>query len=1096
MGAGSSVKSSEDGAAATFRQGDQADLEQRLRERDRQLAELSATVERLKRGLAKPGVGPASGAAASGELGSTDPLPTGDFRPSEESPNTIDLLFCHVESGAAAARTLNDRFLDLCERKPRTQAHLFSSPETALTPERKTLLEQTATGCKMIALVMTQAIFDRGDVRYLLRCALHYNRKVELVHVVEEAPFPSDSSVPPYLHSLFNAKSISYLGDYVETAAQQLHTRFVNSVGERAVALAQGSAAVKQLHVHPVFLIRIGEFGCAGCQSVFPNESALRCIRQDCQTPYCIQCAQAAVALLPAERLESDHEHPLVKGGPGAQFACSKCATTDNIGLCFRCTECEHVRCIPCSYGALRLGQAVDSVSVSGAHQHVLKLKTKIQHHALEDYECAGCEKKHRRTRYECDRCRQLFCLFCVPSLASGQPLPEFVADEDPHVIHKAVFLSHKRSSGQAVAGRLFEGLKADFDCFLDSEARFKIHDLEEIVRRCDTFVFIMTDGILQSEWCLKELRAAISGRKPIVVVRHIEYPIPKAWPEGMQDVGPAIEKAPKVVWMAEFNQECINKLKRQYLGPRTVDQDAFFKDAWESLDFASSPESRELVSWTYDPVKMQLDLDACIYCSAYYFPGAAGKTKKVQVDVSDQPLEQHIRMDHVRHRMPELPALRTLEANWRHSLAFLLQYQSHYYDQIEKLKLGNVGDVNSVWQLVSKLPRLRSLTFLSADLKTLPPVQPVLHQIDQLKIILMYSDPAQAEVEALLNVCPNLNSLVLKSLYGIGPSVLEVAANACTGITKLEADTEMLGDRWLEALGRFSKLESFKVQDFCFVQDVSPQPAVMPTLRRVFFQTCDVPENVDSIGRFLSLSPSVRRADFVRPKSLPEEVVVLLADSWANLEVLVLLAELTDDGLTALGRCPSLQRLQVTRVENISDVGVSGFAAAAAGIRTLDFRACVSLTDASAEAIAKHCQKLEELDVTGSKVGDAGVCALVAGCPSLSKLRLGSCPITDAALPKIATLEKLEHLYLKNCIAITDPGLLCLTSCQRLRYLSLKHIRGLTDQTAVELLEKCPELWRVRVGDYALSRTVTERALQRSYAYPTMRNSDSWKNY
>lgn len=35
---------------------------------------------------------------------------------------------------------------------------------------------------------------------------------------------------------------------------------------------------------------------------------------------------------------------------------------------------------------------------------------------------------------------------------------------------------SHKRSTGQGIVGRLYEGLKSDYKVFLDSEAKFKIH--------------------------------------------------------------------------------------------------------------------------------------------------------------------------------------------------------------------------------------------------------------------------------------------------------------------------------------------------------------------------------------------------------------------------------------------------------------------------------------------------------------------------------------------------------------------------------------------------------------------------------------------
>ncbi len=77
-------------------------------------------------------------------------------------------------------------------------------------------------------------------------------------------------------------------------------------------------------------------------------------------------------------------------------------------------------------------------------------------------------------------------------------------------------FVSHKRSTGQGIVGRLYEGLKAEYKIFLDSEAKFKIHNLKEIVKQTEVFVFVLTHGILLSHWCLQELEAAIENNKKV----------------------------------------------------------------------------------------------------------------------------------------------------------------------------------------------------------------------------------------------------------------------------------------------------------------------------------------------------------------------------------------------------------------------------------------------------------------------------------------------------------------------------------------------------------------------------------------------------
>ena len=66
------------------------------------------------------------------------------------------------------------------------------------------------------------------------------------------------------------------------------------------------------------------------------------------------------------------------------------------------------------------------------------------------------------------------------------------------------------------IAGRLYEGLKDDYKVFLDSEAKFKIHDLELIVQNTDLLVLILSAGYLDSYWCCQELRAALKYKKPV----------------------------------------------------------------------------------------------------------------------------------------------------------------------------------------------------------------------------------------------------------------------------------------------------------------------------------------------------------------------------------------------------------------------------------------------------------------------------------------------------------------------------------------------------------------------------------------------------
>eukprot|EP00798_Chlamydomonas_sp_ICE-L_P008087 gene8087-1330_t len=82
------------------------------------------------------------------------------------------------------------------------------------------------------------------------------------------------------------------------------------------------------------------------------------------------------------------------------------------------------------------------------------------------------------------------------------------------------VFLSHKRSDAKDFARALHtlfnvRGLSA----FLDFEWREELTELETAVGSSRNLVFILTDNILSSHWCIKELQAAIKHKTNIILV-------------------------------------------------------------------------------------------------------------------------------------------------------------------------------------------------------------------------------------------------------------------------------------------------------------------------------------------------------------------------------------------------------------------------------------------------------------------------------------------------------------------------------------------------------------------------------------------------
>lgn len=82
------------------------------------------------------------------------------------------------------------------------------------------------------------------------------------------------------------------------------------------------------------------------------------------------------------------------------------------------------------------------------------------------------------------------------------------------------VFISHKRTDAKDFARALYNLLTMrGIKCFLDFEFREELNDLEAIVGRSTNVLFVLTDSVFDSEWCIKELAAAVRSNKNVVLI-------------------------------------------------------------------------------------------------------------------------------------------------------------------------------------------------------------------------------------------------------------------------------------------------------------------------------------------------------------------------------------------------------------------------------------------------------------------------------------------------------------------------------------------------------------------------------------------------
>ncbi|GIL72604.1 hypothetical protein Vretifemale_2947 [Volvox reticuliferus] len=82
------------------------------------------------------------------------------------------------------------------------------------------------------------------------------------------------------------------------------------------------------------------------------------------------------------------------------------------------------------------------------------------------------------------------------------------------------VFLSHKRTDAKDFARALYNlFVLRGVSCFLDFEYREELGDLAAIVANSLNFIFVLTDNVFESKWCMKELQAAVESEVNIILI-------------------------------------------------------------------------------------------------------------------------------------------------------------------------------------------------------------------------------------------------------------------------------------------------------------------------------------------------------------------------------------------------------------------------------------------------------------------------------------------------------------------------------------------------------------------------------------------------
>ena len=208
--------------------------------------------------------------------------------------------------------------------------------------------------------------------------------------------------------------------------------------------------------------------------------------------------------------------------------------------------------------------------------------------------------------------------------------------------------------------------------------------------------------------------------------------------------------------------------------------------------------------------------------------------------------------------------------------------------------------------------------------------------------------------------------------------------------------------------------------------------------------------------------------------ESVTDPFVIALAGNCPQLTELDLsqCRALTDRALLALSQsCTQLQTLKLhgngpcTHTGGgIYDAGV--IAVACPSITKLDLNSC-KITDAAVFAIAHNCPLLTDLDIGGirlqeeEKISCNAILTLARACPALQALRMYQNRNVDdnAAAVLAPALSNLRHLCLNGC-EVGDQGMeAILRHCSRLTFLDLCNAMKITDNTIQMVANRLPDL-------------------------------------
>jgi Leucine-rich repeat (LRR) protein len=323
-----------------------------------------------------------------------------------------------------------------------------------------------------------------------------------------------------------------------------------------------------------------------------------------------------------------------------------------------------------------------------------------------------------------------------------------------------------------------------------------------------------------------------------------------------------------------------------------------------------------------------------------------------------------------------------------------------------------------------------------------------------------------------------SLQTLLLNSCSRVSDVNL---LKSCHSLRTLRADHTSITSAGITGLGDIDTLETVSLRG-CGVDTAEGLPRALQELNLSSTKLRTIPD-LDCAASLLKLE--LRNCNRLSCATMLQCCVAL-----QELDLSATVAPISDSVIVAIGHITTLQKLDLWRCANVSDVrplrgcralrilraaATSVTAAGIAGLECLpdlvelNFASCDKLADVRSLA---SCSSLRELHLSRSAVTDAGIAGLeriptlevlsLACCNDIAELpllqhasrlrdlQLSCTDVTDACLPKLARITSLQRLDLDSCAGVTNVD--ALRCCRGLQDLNV-------NRTAVRFIP--PELRR-----------------------------------